>query len=297
MPFPLLFLAAAVVLGILAASAAALPVAAWAVILIAALAAGWLFFSGGRIKACFGAVLAASLALGGTVFAWQDKSYEENALRRLRLDAYADFSGTLTRSPERGMDRDVLWLRLERADLGSGEIPLRGNLHLSVQRSESHRLPPLRTGDRVEVSAQLGSAQADRNFKKPSYASLLRNRRIHASAFTKSPLLVRKTGAARGAAARGAISSLRQALQRRIEDHFALGTPPRLSREGGILEALLVGERIRLDPDVQLALQRSGLYHLLAISGAHIGIVSALLFFLLRLVRVRTRPSYLILTL
>lgn len=297
MPFPLLFIAAAIVLGIASASASALPVAFWAGSLAVALAVAWLFFARDKVKACFGAVLAASLALGGTLFVWQERDYRENALHRLRRDGYADFGGTLLRSPERGTDRDVLLIRVDRADLGPGEVPLRGRLRLSVQRSEQHRLPPLRTGDRVEFSAQLGTAVSDRNFRTPPYTLILRNRRIHASAFAKSPLLVRKTGAARGAALlSGPISSLRQALQGRIEAHFSEGLPPRLSREGGILEALLIGERGRLDPEVQATLQRSGLYHLLAISGAHIGIVTGLLFLLLRLVRVRTRPSYLILT-
>jgi len=296
MPFPLLFVAAALVIGIVAASAAALPVAVWAGLLAAALAAAWTLFSRQKDKACFGVVLAASLALGGLLFAWQDRSYRENALHRLRLDAYADFTGTLIRSPERGTDRNVLSLRIERADAGSEAIPVRGRLRVSVPYSAEHPLPPLRTGDRIVVSAQLGSALSDRNFRTPPYALILRNRRIHASAFAKSPLLVRKIGTGRGAFLLGAVSSVRQALQRRIEDHFGGGAPPALSREGGILEALLIGERGRLDESVSLALQRSGLYHLLAISGAHIGIIAALLFFLLRLVRVRTRPSYLILT-
>jgi competence protein ComEC len=296
MPFPLLFVAASLIVGIVAAFALALPVAAWAGFLSAALAAAWVLFARGKNKACFGTALAASLALGGLLFAWQERSYRENPLHRLRLDAYADFTGTLVRSPERGMDKDILTLRVERADAGSGAFPVRGRLRLSVPYSAEHPLPPLRTGDRVAVSARLGSAQSDRNFRTPPYALILRNRKIHASAFTKSPMLVSKLGARPGALVPGAISSFRQALQRRIEIHFPGAAPPALSREGGILEALLIGERGRLDESVQLALQRSGLYHLLAISGAHIGIIAALLFFLLRLVRVRTRPSYVVLT-
>lgn len=296
MSFPLLFIATAVVLGIATASAMPFPFGGWAGILIVSLGAAWLFSRRKSEKACFVSILASSLALGGLLFAWQDRSYRENGLHRLRLDSYADFFGTLTQSPGRGKDQDTLYLRVNRVEAGLKEILLRGNLRVSVPYSAENPLPPLRTGDRIMLSAQLGSTVSDRNFRPPPYVQLLRNRKIHASAFTKSPLLVKKIGTGAGAFFFGPISSARQALQGRIEAHFGQGPPPGLSREGGILEALLIGERGRLDDSVSLALQRSGLYHLLAISGAHIGIITFLLFLLLRLVRVGPRSSYLILT-
>ncbi len=50
-----------------------------------------------------------------------------------------------------------------------------------------------------------------------------------------------------------------------------------------------------MDPETTLTLQKSGLYHLFAISGAHIALVSALLFGLFRVFRLAQRPSYLLL--
>jgi competence protein ComEC len=47
-----------------------------------------------------------------------------------------------------------------------------------------------------------------------------------------------------------------------------------------------------MDEETTAALQRSGLFHLIAISGAHIGIISVLFFFLLRLFRTPKRVSY-----
>lgn len=49
----------------------------------------------------------------------------------------------------------------------------------------------------------------------------------------------------------------------------------------GVLAALILGERSRLAPETTASFQRVGIGHLLAISGLHIGIVTATVFFLL----------------
>ena len=49
-----------------------------------------------------------------------------------------------------------------------------------------------------------------------------------------------------------------------------------------------------MDPSVTQSLQKSGIYHLFAISGAHIAIISFFLFSFFRLVRIPTRISYLL---
>ncbi|MCJ7587489.1 MAG: DNA internalization-related competence protein ComEC/Rec2 [Candidatus Aminicenantes bacterium] len=296
MAFPLLFIAAAFVLGIVTASHLSLPVPAWAGPLAASLTAAWLFSWRKKEKACFGTILAVSLLLGGLIFTQQDRNYKENGLHCLRLDSFVDFYGTLTQSPGRGADKDTLYLKVDAVATGTVTSAVSGNLRVTVPFSAENPLSPLRTGDRIMVSARIGTSVSDRNFAPPPYLQVLRNRKIHATATSKSPLLVKKIGTGPWAFVLGPISSARQALQRKIEAHFGQGPPPGLSTEGGVLEALLIGERGRLDESVNLVLQRSGLYHLLAISGAHIGIIAALLFFLLRLARIGTRPSYLILT-
>ena len=49
----------------------------------------------------------------------------------------------------------------------------------------------------------------------------------------------------------------------------------------GVLAALILGERSRMSPETSISFQRVGIGHLLAISGLHIGIVAATVFFLL----------------
>ncbi len=68
-----------------------------------------------------------------------------------------------------------------------------------------------------------------------------------------------------------------------------------LEREGQMLEALLLGDRGRISSEVKEILLETGVFHLFAISGAHIGIIALLVLFILRRTRIKERGRYLIL--
>ncbi len=92
------------------------------------------------------------------------------------------------------------------------------------------------------------------------------------------------------------MSVLRQKCQRMIERNFASGQDSYgLTPEGAVLETLILGGRGRLTPETTQALQKTGLFHLFAISGAHIGMISFMIFGLLKFLRVTTRTSYILL--
>lgn len=61
-------------------------------------------------------------------------------------------------------------------------------------------------------------------------------------------------------------------------------------RERALAKALLIGVRDELDADQKTAFARSGTMHVLAVSGAHVGIIWAVLNFLLKRLGNRTRP-------
>ena len=60
------------------------------------------------------------------------------------------------------------------------------------------------------------------------------------------------------------------AFRRRFEDLIRRGSP---GSTVGMLEALLLGQRSSLSPEVQSQMVKAGTYHVLAISGLHVGIV------------------------
>ena len=63
------------------------------------------------------------------------------------------------------------------------------------------------------------------------------------------------------------------------------------ARSGGIVTAILIGDRSGLDPDTQRRLREAGTYHVIAISGGNIAILGALVLVALRLLRCTTRVA------
>lgn len=294
MAFPILYLTVSFIVGIASASALRLPSGPAAAVLTAALLAAWIAFALKRTAVAFVLTLGACLLLGAGVFAAFDEDYEKNALRELPVGEYLDFVGVALRTPAPGLDQDDLYLRVESVLRNGVEQNVRGRLRVSVARSgEGSILPEIVAGDRLRLSAQIIAPSAYRNFAEPFSRTYLKTQFLHALAASKSPLLVEKIGTGRMPGPIRWISRIRSACLRRIEKAFAApGAPGGISPEGAIFEALILGERARLDAPTILALQKTGLYHLFAISGAHIALVSALLFGLFRALRLAQRPSY-----
>ena len=248
MPYPLLYLAIALAAGILAAASGILSGAVAFAGLAALLIGSWAFFLLKRDKAAFVLILAATAFFGAALAGLKDRAYESNALHTLKLDDYADFRGTLARSPSRELDRDIYILRVSRVRTGGTEREARGNLRLTVPRSAGS--PPrqdLYAGDEVSVSARIYASREFDNFNAPFYSRFLKSRNIHNRAFSKSPLLLERTGPVPSWSVFRAASILRRRLQRRLELSFPGPPPAGISREGAVLEALLLGDDGRMD--------------------------------------------------
>jgi len=93
------------------------------------------------------------------------------------------------------------------------------------------------------------------------------------------------------------MSIIRRKFQKEIEHYFidARARGSRLSSQGAVVEALLLGERGRMDPEISESLQNAGIFHLFAISGAHIAIISFILFSFFRFLKLPDRVNYILL--
>jgi competence protein ComEC len=271
------------------------PWLAWGALALS-LGASWLLFARGKGRAALALALLAIAAAGAGRAAQAERAYESTPLHAYESDAYLDVVGTLLSSPGREPDKDILILGTESIRDKGRDIPMRGVLRLSVPFDPAGR-PRLkvRAGERVRASVRLASGEGFRNFGSFSYGRYLRNRGIHRRASTKSSLLVEKLCGTRPPPILHAISGIRCRLQEALEAGFPAPGGRDISAEGAVLEALLLGEDGRMSPETVLSLQKTGLYHLFAISGGHIAIITFLLFSLFRLVRVPQRASYAIL--
>jgi competence protein ComEC len=172
------------------------------------------------------------------------------------------------------------------------ERPVRGHLRLSVPfaRGTRPRLDGV-VGDSIRASVRLSSGGAFRNFGAFSYDRYLQGLNVHRRASTKTALLVERIPPARRASLRSRISLIRRWVQAELERRFPASDGMDISPSGAVLEALLLGEDGRLDEPTVENLRETGLYHLFAISGGHIAIISGLLYSLFRLVRMSRRAS------
>jgi competence protein ComEC len=285
-------LTAALASGIAAAAAFSLPPEAACGLSLAGVAAAWVLFARQLDLAAAILAIGAIAALGAARLSVHDRDYQANPLHSLAADGYVDVAGRLCRSPGREPDRDILFIDVRSVRAGGEERPVRGRLRLGVPfiRGSRRRLDFL-AGEGVRASVRPSSGGSFRNFGAFSYERYLQGLGVHRRASTKSSLLVTRVLPAPAGSVRSWISRIRRSIQTELERRFPAPDGMDISRIGAVLEALLLGEDGRLDEPTVENLQKTGLYHLFAISGGHIAIINLLLFSLFRLVRMSRRAS------
>lgn len=194
-----------------------------------------------------------------------------------RLERPIRLEGKLAREPEDTGDRAVLRLAVERLFANREEWPVRGVASITVDGDRS-RLDPLARGARVRVWARVSppappSNPGERPFRGP----------VALFGSTKSGLLVTEVAPAPSWWA--GVRAVRAAIRARIE---AAGLDPAAR---GVVAAMLIGDRTLVTPQVERAFRDAGTLHVMAVSGLHVGIVSALLYWPLVAAGLRRRHA------
>lgn len=167
-------------------------------------------------------------------------------------------------------DARVTFERVRIAGIAAADTPLKVRLRLRGDQ------PAIWPGDWLRARAILGpppppSAPGAFDFQRQSYF-----RQLGGVGFGLGPATVLSVADADGAASfRIGLERLRHGITERI-----LAALP--GREGAVAAALMTGERSAIPEEVMVAMRNSGLAHLLAISGLHIGLVAGILFVGLR---------------
>jgi len=295
MPFPFLFLALSLAAGILFSSLLSFSMLSLILSLLLCLGLCWLSFLFKKDKLSFLWILLTAVIFGASLYSLSSRGFEKNSLRQFKYTDYVDFYGKLYKSPWRGLDRDFLYMKVERVVYHNKTEKIGGNIRITVPKSQEFASPlDIFIGDEIKVSARFFSYEGFRNFNARSMKRYLQSQNIHGRAFSKSPLLVGRLEPGKKYSPLHLISILHRKLQKKIEKYFTSGEASSLSPRGAIFEALLLGDRARMEPSDTQALQKSGIFHIIAISGAHIAIISFFLFSLFKLLRIPTRLSYLL---
>ncbi len=191
--------------------------------------------------------------------------------------------GTIDRSPQRTRTGTQLLIHGHKIISSDHSIPVEGRLLLFLKEPD----PPLRIGDRVRFLCRLHRPQGFHNPGVFSYKRHLAFERIYTIGFLpvergwvkvgegfKNPILLK-------------IESWRDHIRNFLEKE---ATPPSSS----LFQALALGEQGTIPEEIRESFIATGIAHLLAISGDHLGIVAFLSFTLS--LWVMKRSEYLLLS-
>src|SRR6266545_256774 len=175
--------------------------------------------------------------------------------------------GVIDSRPEAGERGTRLYVQAEKIFRERQYAAVEGRLLLYIGEGRIECL----TGDRVRFSSRI---QRPRSYGLPGefdYPERLAYEKVYVTGFVKNPagvILMRE--------------GVDYRLQRSIDSiavrigSFIDETVPR--SESGILRALLIGDKGKISPTVKDAYSRTGVNHILAISGFHVGIIALFTF-------------------
>ncbi|HEX6589603.1 MAG TPA: ComEC/Rec2 family competence protein [Longimicrobiales bacterium] len=231
-----------------------------------AAACGLLALRGARYAAAIGWLL---VGVGATAVSLDDRA------RDCRFDiddrARVTFRGTLTTMP--AADGDA-YLRIEESDVAGG---CTGDVRARVRLRADAGGSPGGPGDRAGGSGRTAAGSAADSATPPMPGAELRGsgRWMQAGWVTREPayagtLFIDDVDVlAEAGAGHHPLLAMRGAAQRRVRELFGERAP--------VVEALVLARMEGIDPEVRDRYARSGLAHLLSISGTHVGLIAGLL--------------------
>lgn len=132
------------------------------------------------------------------------------------------------------------------------------------------RLSEIEYGQRLDISGRIWASEPVSNPNEFDFGAYLHRQGLDAYGTAKVED-VSTLGTFQDA--KGATIRVRQAIARRIDSLFPTGA--------GLMRALVLGDRSMLSDELREAMNRSGIAHLISISGLHVTVLTALIAFLL----------------
>ncbi|MFQ5881326.1 MAG: DNA internalization-related competence protein ComEC/Rec2 [Candidatus Methylomirabilales bacterium] len=174
----------------------------------------------------------------------------------------------------RRQERVRFLVRAEEITLEGVRYPATGGVRLSI----IDPVQEYRYGHRVRGSFRLRRPRGYWNPGAFNYRRYALTRGFHLEGWGRDGGEVRILDREGGGRILQRVSDLRETMLKRIRFGFP-------EEEGGMLRAIILGDRSGLSKEVREVFLTSGTYHILVISGLHVGFLASLLFFLTRCLR------------
>ncbi|MCK4352014.1 DNA internalization-related competence protein ComEC/Rec2 [candidate division WOR-3 bacterium] len=151
-----------------------------------------------------------------------------------------------------------------------------GKVRISVKFPTSR----FKYGDRIEVYGKLRLPEFSRNPDAFDYRAWLKRRNIYRtiSVWKPADIIVISEGAGNPIISRFALP-MKRFIRNTIDNYLS-------GNQAGFLKAIVIGQRGMLPKKVHQYFQNTGVVHIMAVSGLHVGILAAILFLLFRVFRI-----------
>lgn len=146
------------------------------------------------------------------------------------------------------------------------------------------RVSGIDAGDRVEMYCELGGFSGAQNPGGFDFAKYLRNRGVHVGASVQSVSALKVIDKGGGAF----VVRLRKCLRTFMSERL-LGEGFSDERGAGLVEALVLGQRGRIDGETYEAFRKTNLAHFISLSGMHMGMLVGFLWGLSHLMQLEKR--------
>lgn len=189
----------------------------------------------------------------------------------------ASVIGTLLRSPEIGPEKTTLLVDSHRLIFPEKSAPTTGLVQLTIRGQIEQAIAP---GDTIICRSWLAPVSRYGVPGTFNYRKFMADKSIWITGWTKSPLFLKRLPATEQSSWQ-LIRFWPQRLRATI-NHFITQTLP--LEQAGIYKAILTGDRSSLSLEINESFKASGVAHLLAISGIHVGLLALICTFLFNLV-------------
>ena len=200
--------------------------------------------------------------------------------RRLDLKTPLRWHGRLQDEPARLPWGYGYEIELTGVEYEGSLLPARGGLRVSFSESqEQAAAPDVRVGDEVVVATQAKQPQVFRDEGAFDRRAYLAEHNVDLVATLRAPELMERT-ALSPTTALTRLARARRRLRDEIDELFEK-TP----QVGGVLRAMLLGDRSFVEHSESTNFQKTGVFHVLVVAGLHVGALAVFLFSIGRALR------------